>query len=702
MNPSGNLLSRLLAVVVAPVLLLLVGTQTAFAATYTVTSGALCGGAGTFEQAIKSANANPGKDTVAFTPGLTVDVSVCAALYPGVEQFPIVATESVDIVGNGAKIVGNQYWFDQTGQMNNTLLCPDAIGTNAYWMSFSKGFLAVGTYGQDNSSIKVSALGLSFDNLPELVAAYDKSSFTLTNSTATNINSFNGNCSRGAIAGFPGANVTLRSVQIDHSYAPGMHTGDINFEGLISGNDGALVMERVFLGENGQGRAVAWGNYQGTSTVMIVSSKIVESGGLRLDATNTDIVNTAFFTHRATSADRVMAFMGVTTVRASTFFWTQPACDSSCAIPGMGFWAPGTGTIALASTAIGAWATYPNSGPLLFGDVAKFSSDARTWVQQTVNQNNAELVAILPNVMTSVPGLTPIGVGEWWVDVVTPLLGDAVNPGVLIDVIDCTADPLLNPIDNLPIATDVLGNPRCDSNGKRNIGAVQVALSPYLTVAAVASRSVSLAWNRPKDPPSGGITGYGLCYGTGSLPDNALPACPGTPVNIAGPDNLTRDVTALVNGTTYWFMVRGVNGIGPGPWSNVVTATPLGPVGLPQVSAVVGEGQVQLFWTRPDFGGRPGPYTYDVLFRIVGQPDWILGPQGVSGQTATITGLRPGVTYEFGVIAHAGDGGVSPTVSPITAALPMVVPMLSYHGLLILASLLVVLTGWHLRQGKCR
>ena len=261
-----------------------------------MTSNSLCGGAGTFERAIKDANANPGRDTIVFTAGLSVDVSACAALHPGVEQFPIEAMESVDIVGNGAKIVGNQYWFDQTGRANNTLMCPDAIGSNARWGSISTGFLAVGRYGQDNSAVAVSVTGLHFDNLPELMAAYDKSSLTLADSTATRINSFNGGCRRGAIAGFPGANVTLRGVQVDHSYAPGMRTRDIDFEGLVSGADGALVMDRVFLVENAQGRAVAWGNYQGTSTVKIVASKIVESGGLRLDATTSEIVNTAFYT----------------------------------------------------------------------------------------------------------------------------------------------------------------------------------------------------------------------------------------------------------------------------------------------------------------------------------------------------------------------------------------------------------------------
>ena len=98
-----------------------------------------------------------------------------------------------------------------------------------------------------------------------------------------------------------------------------------------------------------------------------------------------------------------MTLKGATTVKASTFYWVEPACESNCAIPGMGFCPPGTGTIALASTPMGAWATYPN---------------------------------------------------------------------------------------------------------------------------------------RPKGPPSGEIGGFGLCYGTGSVPDNSLAACPGALVAITGPSRL--------------------------------------------------------------------------------------------------------------------------------------------------------------------
>ena len=91
--------------------------------TYTVTSTSLCGGPGTFEQALKDANANPGTDTISFTPGLVVDASSCTT--PGPRPFPFAtfATESVDIVGNGVTIEGNQLFMTRDGHINGVRLC---------------------------------------------------------------------------------------------------------------------------------------------------------------------------------------------------------------------------------------------------------------------------------------------------------------------------------------------------------------------------------------------------------------------------------------------------------------------------------------------------------------------------------------------------------------------------------------------------
>ena len=41
----------------------------------------------------------------------------------------------------------------------------------------------------------------------------------------------------------------------------------------------------------------------------------------------------------------------------------------------MGFWSPMDGTFQFKTTAIGANSLFPNSGPVLFGDTTKFTSD---------------------------------------------------------------------------------------------------------------------------------------------------------------------------------------------------------------------------------------------------------------------------------------------------------------------------------------
>ncbi|MFM2437319.1 MAG: hypothetical protein RLZ55_125, partial [Actinomycetota bacterium] len=353
--------------------------------TFTVTSTSMCGGAGTFEQAVKDANANPGKDTIEFTPGLSVDVSICATLHAGVEEFPVRATDAVDIIGNGAKVLGNQWWVNANGHVNDINSCPSALGSDAHWISLSKGFLALGEYGKDNSAVQVGLRGLSFDNVPELFAAYEQSSLTVSDVQAIHINSFNSSCSRPAIEAFTGADVTLRDVQISESSAPGIGRTEFDIKGLVTGFGGDLVMDRVFLGDNLQGRAVGWGDVGASqASVKIVSSKIVNSGGLRLGATHSDVVNTIYYTRWQTPADRVVASEGATHVNASSFYWDEPKCTPNCPNTGMGFWIPASGTIDFTSTAIGGWGTYPDSGPLLFGNVQNFSSDALTWVQPTV------------------------------------------------------------------------------------------------------------------------------------------------------------------------------------------------------------------------------------------------------------------------------------------------------------------------------
>ncbi len=629
--------------------------------TFHVTSPDLCGGTGTFEQAVKDANASSGKDTIEFDAGLRVDASSCGRLHQGPGQYPIVATQAVDVVGNGARIEGNQVWIDASGATNPVTACPLSSAGHV-WAAQSKGFIAVGELGKDNSGVDVSISGLDFDNLPSLAAAYENASLTLADSQAKRINSFNNDCHLTAIAGTTGADITLRNVGISDSHAPGVGSGENDILGLIEGVDGDLVLDRVTLDSNVQGRAVSWHNSAGVATAKIVSSKILDSGGLRLDANTSQIVNTAFYTHGQTPANRITTSRGATTIKASTLYWMQPVCQPACGVNGIGLQVTGTGTFDLSSSAIGAVATFPNSGPLLFGDKARFTSDDTTWVQQTANQSNAALQTILPKVLTGMPGLKAIDFGQLWVDAVTPILGSAGTPGVLVDsVLDgaCPggANALLSPIDGSCITADVLGNPRWDAgNGKRNIGAVQNVQSPHMTLdpaASITATSVPLSWNRPLDPASGPITAYQIF---------CAPAA-GGPLQtyyVSGPDSLKATIPGLTPGKPYVFNVVGVNRVGPGPRSNEVTATPVGMVGIPGVTATGGNHQVVVTWTEPDFAGNPGPALYSVYYRKLGDPFWINGPFDLAERATTIRGLENGVAYEFGVVAQVADGNVSP------------------------------------------
>jgi len=669
-NPTTGAMG-LLALLALTCLLIIGGMQTAGATTYTVTSRYLCGGAGTFEQAIKDANANPGTDTIVFTAGLSVDVVSCTAighvdpLYP----FSISATESVDIIGNGAKINGGQVWINQNGQVNDPNVCPGALGSVAYWAAMSRGFLEVGTYGIDNPGLAVSVTGLNFDNLPMLVKVEKNATFTMTDSTASNINNFLENCDRSTLFADEGAGITLRRVMIHHSNMPGARVSETDLDAMIMGGFGGgnLVLDNVKLIANYKaGRAVSWLG----GTANIVSSQFVSSGGMWTDADTTDIVNSAFYSFGSHARDRISTTKGNTTINASTFYWGEPECQNCSLVQGMGFLpsAGGTGYYWFETTAVGAEAylpngvLYPNAGPVLIGNNTKFFSDAFTWVQDTANQSNNALLAILPNVMISFPGLMPDAtLFDFWVQVVTPLLGDQIQPGVLIDVINCTQNPLLNPIDGSMITTDVFGNPRCHGN-KRNIGAVQTADAPVLRATGGDSK-VDLGWNTP----TGTITGYEICTSTQALTDPFGGDCTGTTTPVGDPTQTTQTIGSLTNGSPYWFVIRSVNGGTPGIWSNVATATPLATVGIPVVTGTPGVNQVQLFWTEPATGGHPGPISYFVTYRVKGQTQWIGGPGNLSGRITTIPELTGGTEYEFGVAAQTSDGATAPVVGTTTA-----------------------------------
>ncbi len=186
--------------------------------------------------------------------------------------------------------------------------------------------------------------------------------------------------------------------------------------------------------------------------------------------------------------------------------------------------------------------------------------------------------------------------------------------------------------------------------------------APVLTATddGPANGRVALTWTAP-DPNGSPLTGYQVqCRPTGSATWTDQPT--------TAPLDTSLTISGLPAGTPVECQVAAVNANGTGPWSAPATATPLGPIAAPTVTATHGDTTAQVSWTAPDLGGHPGPATYQVMFRPTGTTTWTTGPGPLSALTTTITGLTNGTTYDIAVVATSTDGTAGPmgttTVTP--------------------------------------
>ena len=610
--------------------------------TFTVTSTDLCGGAGTFEQAVKDANANPGDDTIVFTAGLTYTGDNCYRT-AGDLPSPIIVTESVAITGNDAVVDGGQVYLDPGGNVNRPYECP--ISGRLQMLARTSGFLQVGAFG-GSTGVAASVTGIELKNFATIASVNAGNSLILQRVRAHDIIDFNLSCNAPLIDARTGADVTIRDSQIYDSATP----RGLDPTGMIMGRAGDLVLERSDIGESAFPRAISWTG----GTVTIVSSRILAGGGLYLEGAVTEMVNSAFWSRGEGETNRILTTgaNGRTTLEASTVYWTEPA--------GTGIQADrADDSVVLSSTAVGANTRWRGATPLLLDDSTRFTVDDSSWAQALPGWDPS---AFLPGLLDD-SGLPDNATsGGVWIDAVTPL-----PTGVLVDAIPQAdgANALRSPIDNSVITLDVLGNPRTDA-GQRSVGAVQSDVAPDLTVLGMGDATVDLGWNPPKAPTGRTIDGYTVGYRIlgGSWNDT---------VAVPGGTTVGRTVTGLVNGTDYEFRVRAeYDDPSFGPWSNVVSGTPFGAISAPSPSATPGEEQIRLFWTAPDLGGHAGPVSYYVVFRPVGATNWFTGPGPLAARTTLITGLTGGVTYELGVFAASTDGAFSSTGS--TTATPTAPP----------------------------
>ncbi len=557
-----------------------------FADTFTVTSSS-CAGPGSIMQAIEQANLNPGADRIEFASGLVVNdiATVSCGVIGGIDPnlfYMATVTEDLIINGNGAQLLGAPAWVTQDGLANVVGLCPSDNNVQGTIAAEAPGFLRI------DSGVRVEVNDLTMLDLSAVISLRDGAIAELNNVTARRINDWFRDCERSAIEVVNGDAV----LSINDSYfeqiqntASNLGAPDMTvFRGsnVISGSGDLNVSATRF--ENALS-AIQWNGNANIETSQFVFSGWVNVFGVG----TTNITNSAFQSRTGPlEGDSIRASSNATVnVTASSmsiaFPENQPTWRS-----GFGAIVAVSGaTINIKESAVGVGIPSVPGALLRSASGGSITADVNTWVQPVTSQSASDLRTITsqPALMTDPPGLPNILSGlDLFPRAITPLLGTSTTPGVLIDAIPDAngANVLLSPIDNSVITTDVLGNPRVDGNGTRTIGAVQLTLAPYLVVSEAASEVVELFWTRPRDPSTGAVTGYQVCYGTGSVPDGMMlgTQCengdgnPGMLKVISSDPNTTQGtVTNLSNGEIYWFLVRGINP-GPGPWSNVVTATP--------------------------------------------------------------------------------------------------------------------------------
>ena len=194
------------------------------------------------------------------------------------------------------------------------------------------------------------------------------------------------------------------------------------------------------------------------------------------------------------------------------------------------------------------------------------------------------------------------------------------------------------------------------ANGQFNLVVQQVPGMPGGLTPVAGDASVMLSWTVPTT--GGAVTGYQYRQDNGAW-------------RSTGGTATTFTVTGLTNGTSYAFQVRAVNTAGSGPASSAVAATPVAAVVAPgkpgTLTAVAGNGFVDLSWSAPTTGGMVVGYEYE--------QNNVWRPTGTGTATAIrVPGLTNGTLYTFRVrgVNAAGEGEASDIATATPAAGPPV------------------------------
>ncbi|WP_157266618.1 fibronectin type III domain-containing protein [Azohydromonas aeria] len=190
-----------------------------------------------------------------------------------------------------------------------------------------------------------------------------------------------------------------------------------------------------------------------------------------------------------------------------------------------------------------------------------------------------------------------------------------------------------------------------------------------LTLGTATTSSQPLTWTAPSSTGTSAITDYTVQYavaGSGSWQTFAHSASTATSITVTG----------LSAGTSYDYRVAAVSAAGSGSYSSTATGSTAAATGTPAgapTALTLGTATTTtqpLSWTAGTEGST-ATTDYIVQYRVTGSGSWLTFSDGTSTATsATVTGLTPGVSYDYQVAAvnGAGSSAYSTSVTGSTAA----------------------------------